>query len=217
MECKLVIFDLDGTILNTIDDLADSVNFICKKNGYPEHTVKEIQYMVGNGIPKLIERVLPEGTSTEIYNLILKEFTEYYKNHSQIKTRPYDGITELLKNLKKHGIKTAVNSNKLHEACIPLCNLYFPGLFDLVCGNKPENKIKPSPDGVNEILKATGVSIENTVYIGDSDVDVQTALNSGAEFIGAEWGFRGKQFLIEHGAKKIADTPDSISAILGIN
>ncbi|MCQ2576579.1 MAG: HAD family hydrolase [Treponema sp.] len=214
MKYKLAIFDLDGTILDTLSDLADSVNAICKKYNYPEHTKEEIKWMVGNGIPKLIQRALPKDVPEPQYKIILADFISYYQEHSSIKTKPYEGIEDLLKMLRSKGIKTAVNSNKAHEASVLLCQKYFPGLFDIVCGFKEGFEPKPAPDGLKEILAATNSTPENSVYIGDSDVDYLTGTNAGLDFIGVEWGFRGAEFLKEHGAKKIASSAKELAAML---
>lgn len=211
MNTTLLIFDLDGTILNTIDDLADSVNHVCQNNGYPCHSVDEIKFMVGNGIPKLIHRALPQNTKETEYEKILSQFIEYYDNHCAIKTKPYEGILELLSTLKNQGAKLAVNSNKLDAASNALCNQYFNGIFDYVFGNQPGFNVKPSPEGVHEILKHLNISEKaKIVFIGDSDVDFQTAQNAEIDFIGCDWGFRGEDFLKNHGAKKIAKKPADI-------
>ena len=204
MKYQLAVFDLDGTILNTLDDLADSVNQVCKKYNFPVHSNEEIRMMVGNGVPKLIKRAVPQNTTEELYKKVLSDFIEYYQAHAAIKTKPYDGILQVMETLKQKGIKIGVNSNKVHNACVILCNKYFPGLIDIVCGNKPGNSTKPSPDGLNEIISATAAAASSCVYIGDSDVDYATSLNGGTDFIGAAWGFRGQEFLRRQGVTKIA-------------
>lgn len=213
MKYELMIFDLDGTILNTIDDLADSVNHILSEYGYPTHTTEEIKYMVGNGIPKLIERAVPESLQKGQGQMVLESFITYYDSHCDIKTAPYPGLTETLLTLKKQGVKLAVNTNKLHEASVFLCNKHFPGIFDCVCGNQPGFDVKPSPDGVHFIMKQLGFSekdLSKIVYVGDSDVDVKTAKNSGIDEIGCDWGFRGAEFLKAHGAQTIIYKPEEL-------
>ncbi len=206
---KLAIFDMDGTILNTIDDLTDASNVLCRKYNFPEHTSNEFKFFVGNGIPKMIRRALPENVSEEIYNQILKEYIEYYSAHCAIKTAPYAGIVDCIKSLKKKGVIIAVNTNKVEEAAIDLCNQYFPECFDIISGSRPGVPVKPAPDGIFEILQKAGISKEEAqvsgtaCYIGDSDVDLQTGINSGLDFIGVDWGFRGKDFLIQNGAKTV--------------
>ena len=203
MKYELMIFDLDGTILNTLDDMADSCNEILKRNGFPVHSEEEIKYMVGNGIPKLIERALPQNVSQKEYTKVLNEYIDYYQEHSALKTATYPGMKETLELLKQKGVILAVNTNKLHEAAVELCDRYFPAIFDIVAGGKAGQKPKPAPDGVNFILEHTGIPKEKVLYIGDSDVDIQTAQNSGIDSLGAAWGFRGEDFLLQKGAKKV--------------
>lgn len=203
MKYKLAIFDLDGTILNTLDDLADSCNYILKKNGLPQHSTEEIKYMVGNGIPKLIERALPADVGKEVQERVLAEFIAWYYNHCAIKTAPYKGIVECVSKLKACGVKTAVNTNKVHEAAVELCNKYFPDLFDVISGSRKGIPPKPAPNGINEILNKLNLSARDCVFIGDSDVDIQTGTNAGMDTIGVDWGFRGADFLANHGACKI--------------
>ena len=213
---KLAIFDMDGTILNTIDDLADSSNEICRRYGYPLHTVEEIKYMVGNGIPKLMRRALPADISEEQFQKVLKEYIEYYEEHCAIKTAPYKGIVECIKSLKAAGVKVAVNTNKVQAAAEDLCKVYFPDSFDCIMGSRPDLPVKPDPTGLYEILKELGLSKEEACrpgtacFIGDSDVDLQTGLNSGLDFIGVDWGFRGRDFLLEHGAKVVVMNTDEL-------
>lgn len=200
----LAIFDMDGTILNTIDDLADSLNVILERYSMPLHTVDQVRFMVGNGIPKLIERAIPNGRDNPKFDEILKEYIAYYEEHSAIKTRPYDGIVEAVKALRKSGVKIAVNTNKVEAAALDLVAKYFPDCFDIVSGSRPGLPPKPAPDGVYEILKRAGIDGKSqgqkAVFIGDSDVDLQTGINAGLDVIGVDWGFRGKAFLLEHGA-----------------
>lgn len=207
MKYSLVIFDMDGTILNTLDDMTDSCNVILKKHGMPLHTVEEIRFMVGNGIPKLIERAIPNGKNNSEFDAVLKEFLEYYEEHCAIKTAPYAGIPECIKNLREAGIKIAVNTNKIEPAAIALCDDYFPGLFDIISGSRAGMPPKPAPDGIYEILKRAGMDgkseNQKAVFIGDSDVDMQTGINAGLDVIGVDWGFRGKEFLREHGAEVV--------------
>jgi phosphoglycolate phosphatase len=200
----LAIFDMDWTILNTIDDLADSLNVILERYSMPLHTVDQVRFMVGNGIPKLIERAIPNGRDNSKFDEILKEYIAYYEEHSAIKTRPYDGIVEAVKALRKSGVKIAVNTNKVEAAALDLVAKYFPDCFDIVSGSRPGLPPKPAPDGVYEILKRAGIDGKSegqkAVFIGDSDVDLQTGINAGLDVIGVDWGFRGKAFLLEHGA-----------------
>lgn len=207
MKYSLVIFDMDGTILNTLDDMTDSLNIILEKYKLPFHTVDEVRFMVGNGIPKLIERAIPDGRANADFDKILSDFIAYYEEHCAIKTAPYAGIPEAIKKLRQSGIKIAVNTNKVEPAAIALCDDYFPGLFDVISGSRPGMPPKPAPDGIYEILKRAGMDGKSegqrAVFIGDSDVDMQTGMNAGLDVIGVDWGFRGKKFLEEHGAKVI--------------
>lgn len=211
MNYRLVIFDLDGTLLNTLEDLADSVNYVLWKHGYPERSLEEIRSFVGDGIHKLMERSLPEGTPPFLVEECFKEFTPYYKAHCADKTRPYEGIEELLSRLKESGIKTAVVSNKADYATKELCAKYFPGVFDEVVGERVGIHRKPAPDSVNEVIRLLGVTKEETVYIGDSDVDVQTAKNAEIDGIFVAWGFKGEEFLRSAGAERIVTNPEEIA------
>ena len=211
MGYQLMIFDLDGTLLNTLEDLTDSVNYVLWKHGYPERTVQEVRSFVGDGIHKLIERSLPEETLPFVVEECFREFTAYYKVHCADKTRPYDGIPEMLVRVRKAGIRTAVVSNKADYAAKELCAKYFPGMFDEVVGERMGIHRKPSPDSVNEVIRLLGVSKEETVYIGDSDVDVQTAKNAGIDGIFVAWGFKGADFLCKAGAERIVTGPEEIA------
>ena len=207
---KAVIFDLDGTILNTLEDLADSMNWCLRRHGMPERSIQEVRMFVGNGIRKLVSRALPEGSSEELIDQVFQEYKEYYGAHCSIKTRPYEGIPELLVALKEAGILTAVVSNKADFAVKELCEKYFPGLFKEAVGEKEGIARKPAPDSVNAVLAAFGLSPKEAVYVGDSDVDVETAENADMDCIGVAWGFRGKDFLMEHGAALVADTVEQL-------
>ena len=221
MKYLLAIFDLDGTILNTLQDLADSTNAIMKKFEFPEHSVDNVRLMVGNGIPKLIERAIPDGVNNPKYNQVLADFIDYYRNHCEIKTAPYDGMIEAFKALKSAGVKIAVNTNKDETAAKKLCDNYFPDLIDYVSGGRKGKHHKPDPVGVYEIFNHFGFECSSdckkAVFIGDSEVDIQTGTNAGLDAIGCAWGFRGKDFLAQHGAKIIVMTPSEMAkVILGI-
>ena len=217
---KLAIFDMDGTILNTIDDLADSANVICERYGFPEHTVEEIKYMVGNGIPKLVKRFLPADVGEDLYKQILAEYIEYYEAHCAIKTAPYKGVVECIKKLRAAGVKVAVNTNKVQSAAEDLCKMYFPDAFDCISGSRPGIPPKPDPTGLYEILKDLSLSTEEAChpgvacFIGDSDVDLKTGIDSGLDFIGVDWGFRGRTFLLEHGARVVVDDTEELEKLL---
>ena len=170
MRYKLAIFDMDGTILNTIDDLAASLNYVLEKSGFPARTMDEVISFIGDGLRKLIERGVPEGTDSETVDKVLADFKEYYAVHCADKTAPYDGIIGLLENLRRNGCLTAVVSNKADDAVQELCRKYFDGLFDYAVGERSGILRKPAPDSVNEVLEKLNVSRGNAVYIGDSDV-----------------------------------------------
>lgn len=210
MNYKIAIFDLDGTILNTIEDLADSTNYVLKQNGMPERTLEEINSFVGNGIRKLIERAVPADTTEETIDKVYKEFSNYYKKHCADKTKPYEGITEVIEELRKRDIKTAVVSNKADFAVQILCRDYFPGLFDCCVGDREGQKRKPYPDSVNDVLKKFEIDKEEAVYIGDSDVDIDTARNASMDGITVSWGFRGEEFLRKCGANVIVKEPKEL-------
>ncbi len=214
MRYKLAIFDMDGTILNTIDDLAASLNYVLEKSGFPARTMDEVISFIGDGLRKLIERGVPEGTDSETVDKVLADFKEYYAVHCADKTAPYDGIVELLENLRRNGCMTAVVSNKADYAVQELCRKYFDGLFDYAVGERSGILRKPAPDSVNEVLEKLNVSRENAVYIGDSDVDIKTAENAGMDSIIVEWGFRERDFLLKKGAKTIVSAAKEIEDIV---
>lgn len=207
---KLLIFDLDGTILDTLKDLYFSVNYALSENHFPERTPEEVRQFVGNGIRKLIERSVPENSTEKQIQQVHQAFTEYYTVHCRDNTRPYPGIPEVLKTLRKNGSKLAVVSNKADYAVQKLCDEYFPNLFDAVAGEREGIRRKPAPDAVQAILKELHIQPEQAVYIGDSDVDILTAENSGMPCISVTWGFRSREFLIEHGAQKLISRPEEL-------
>ena len=214
MAYRLAVFDMDGTILNTIDDLTDATNHALAACGYPTHTVDEVRFFVGNGIAKLIERATPQGTSEEERAKVRAAFMDYYSVHSADKTGPYDGIGELLQRLRAAGVKTAVVSNKPDVAVRDLVVKYFDGLFDAAVGDMVGQRTKPAPDMCMKVFDKLGIGPEDAVYIGDSDTDIQTARNAGTDEILVSWGFRGRAFLEEHDAKCICDTTDEVYDII---
>lgn len=207
---KLVAFDLDGTILNTLDDLCDSVNYVLKEFNFPTRTLDEVRKFVGNGVLKLIERAVPTNTSEEVILQVFNRFSKYYLTHSNIKTAPYDGVIDLLKELKNRGIKIAVVSNKIHPAVVSLSEYYFPGLVDFALGDDPIRPKKPNPEMLEYALEQLNVTKEETIYVGDSEVDIETAVNTGVNYISVDWGFKTKEFLIEHGSVDIASTMNEL-------
>ncbi|MBE6564058.1 MAG: HAD family hydrolase [Ruminococcaceae bacterium] len=214
MKYTLAVFDLDGTILDTLDDLANSLNHALAHHGYPTRTRTEVRRFVGNGIAKLIARGVPEGTAEEKTKQVHETFTEHYAVHCADNTKPYDGILALLRDLRTEGLKTAVLSNKADYAVQSLCEQYFPSLFDAAAGEKEGIRRKPAPDGVNAVLEAVGIDRGQAVYIGDSEVDIETAKNAGMDCIIVDWGFRDRGFLKDSGADVIVSTPDELKALL---
>lgn len=210
MNYQLAIFDLDGTLLDTLEDLADSVNYVMRSFGCPERTLPEVRAFVGNGIRKLVERSAPKGTAEEEVDRMLARFIEYYKEHCADKTRPYAGIPKLLQVLREKGVKIAVVSNKADAAVKALCEQYFPGMLDEAVGERAGIARKPAPDTVNEVLKSLQIDKSRAVYIGDSEVDVQTARNAELDCIAVDWGFRDASVLKEAGAEVIVSTPEAI-------
>ena len=214
MKYKIAIFDLDGTILNTIEDLADSLNYALAKNGYKERTVAETQSFVGNGLLMLVKRAIKPETSEEEAQKVLADLKAYYKIHCADKTKPYEGIPELLKDLKTADYLLAVVSNKADYAVQILCEQFFPGMFDLAVGERENVRRKPAPDSVNAVLAEFELKKADAVYIGDSDVDIETAENVGTDSILVAWGFRGADFLREKGAKNIVFDTEELKRCL---
>ncbi len=210
MAYKAAIFDMDGTILNTLQDLQNATNYALREHNFPERTYEEVRNFVGNGVQKLIERALPEGSSDETVQSVLASFKTYYKVHSTDTTAPYEGIPEAIKKLREAGIKTAVVSNKPDFGVQDLVKDFFPNLFDVALGEKAGIAKKPAPDMVNSALDSLAVSKTDSVYIGDSDVDFMTAKNSGLSFIGCSWGFKGRSFLEKLGAGTIVDNAEQL-------
>lgn len=209
-----VVFDLDGTLLDTIDDLSDSVNFALSEEGFACRTVSEVKSFVGNGIIKLIERSVPEGVSEEERLRTLEAFKRHYAANCENKTKPYVGILKLLDDLRSEGFKIAVVSNKIDSAVSVLCEKYFGARIDFCVGDREGLARKPAPDAVLEALKKLSSTPERAVYIGDSDVDIKTAENAGMTCISVSWGFRSRDFLLLNGASVIADKPSDIYKIL---
>ncbi len=214
MKFDTVIFDLDGTILDTLSDLSDSVNYALAKNALPTRSVEEVRSFVGNGIRLLIERAVPENTDTAIIDNCFNDFKTHYKGNSTNKTKPYDGITEVLNDLKSSGVKLALVSNKADFAVQELMIKYFPGVFHFVTGEKEGVRRKPYPDSVLATMEYLGSDKNNTVYIGDSEVDVETARNCSIPCVAVTWGFRDKTVLSELNPEYIIDDTKDILDIL---
>lgn len=218
MKYKAVIFDLDGTILDTIEDLASALNFSLRNNGFSEKSTDETRRMVGNGIRKLILRALPSDVSQELFEKIHKDFMTYYNEHCTDMTRRYDGVFEAVAQLKKDGYVVAVLSNKADFAVNKLCEYYYPGVFAVCSGEIAGVARKPSTEPVDLITSKLNLKPEECIYVGDSDIDVKTAKNSGMKCVSVDWGFRSRIDLIESGAEVIVDSPNEmISKICNIN
>lgn len=209
MMYKAVIFDLDGTLLDTLRDLYNSVNHALRTFGFPERTIDEVRRFIGNGVKKLMERSTPEGTDEETNAKCLDCFRAHYLEHMADNTVPYDGVNELIAKLREKGVRTAVVSNKLHSAVVGLCKDYFEGIEEAI-GVSVEAERKPNPINVLKVLDAFGITADECIYIGDSEVDVQTAHNAGVKCIGVTWGFRDEAELKENGADFIAHTAEEV-------
>ena len=204
MSYKLAIFDLDGTLLDTLDDLTDSVNHALEVFGFPKRTAAEIRSFIGNGAKMLISRSVPAGTDEAATLAVLSAYSEWYKTHGDIKTKPYDGIMDMLRELKRRGIRLALLSNKPDSAVQILNKRYFDGIFDFAAGERTGIPRKPAPDAIFGLLKELGFESADTVYIGDSDVDIEVARNAAMDCISVCWGFQDRAHLKECGAKRIA-------------
>ncbi len=214
MGYKAAIFDMDGTILDTLEDLTDSVNAALRWAGYPERTLDEVRSFVGNGALKLVERAVPAGTGAADIRRVLDFYRPYYQEHAEEKTRPYPGIPEALSALRAAGVKLAVVSNKPHGATVKLAARYFPGAFDAVLGARDGVPVKPAPDLLEAVMGSLGAAPEETAYIGDSDVDIETAKNTGTACVSVAWGFRSEGFLREHGADLTVRNGEELLAAL---
>ena len=209
-----IVFDLDGTLLNTLEDLQDSVNFALERQGFPLRTLSEIRSFVGNGIRLLMERAVPENIDNETFEICFKDFCDYYKIHMEDKTAPYEGINDMLTNIKKAGFKTAIVTNKADFAAQDLCKRMFGENIDFVVGSSDDRPNKPAPDGVFYALEQLDSAIENTVFVGDADTDILTAKNAGLPSIGVLWGFRDREIIEEAGAEHIVESVKDLEKLL---
>lgn len=214
MKYAAVIFDMDGTILNTLDDLTDSLNYVLGKMGYPLRTAREVAGFLGNGVNVLVKKALPGDAGAEKTAEFLAAFKARYKDHLNDRTRPYDGIMDLLGALKERGVKTAVVSNKFDAAVKLLSREYFGGLLESSVGESETVRRKPAPDGVLMALKELGAEKDEALYVGDSEVDVETAKNAGLACAGVTWGFREKEVLVRAGADYLIDRPEELLQIV---
>lgn len=213
MSYDVYVFDLDGTLLDTLRDLTASVNHALRWAGMPERTIEEVRWFVGNGVKKLMERAVPEGTDNPRFAEVYQEFRDHYLHHGLDTTEPYPGIMEMLRALKDEGKQIAVVSNKFYKATEELCSHFFAGLVDVAIGEREDIRKKPAPDTVEEALRKLKADSSHAVYVGDSDVDIQTAKNSGLPCISVLWGFRDKDFLLAHGATTFVASPHELLAI----
>lgn len=204
---EAVIFDLDGTLLNTLEDLCDAVNVALKTNDMPERTLEEVRQFVGNGVRTLMVRAVPDGEDNPLFEKTFSDFKEYYEVHCKDKTGPYRGIVELMEVLHSREIKMAIVSNKIDSAVKELNDFYFSEYTEVAIGEMEGVARKPAPDTALKALKELDVPAERAIYVGDSDVDIQTAKNAGIECVSVTWGFRDRTFLLEHGATKLIDYP----------
>lgn len=209
-----IIFDLDGTLLNTLEDLKDSVNYALAKQSFPLRTLSEIRSFVGNGIRLLMERSVPQNIDVETFEICFKDFCDYYKIHMEDKTAPYEHINEMLATVKAEGFKTAIVTNKADFAAQDLCKRMFGDTIDLVVGSTDDRPNKPAPDGVYYALEILGSKLENTVFVGDADTDILTANNAGLLSIGVLWGFRDREIIEKEGAKYIVSTVKELEELL---
>lgn len=213
---KTAIFDLDGTLLNTIGDLAEATNHALAAFGMPLRTLEQTRASVGNGIRRLIELSVPQGTTVDVIDQVTAEFKAFYADNCANLTKPYDGIIEMLARLRKAGVRCAISSNKGDFAVQTLAEQYFSGLVDLAVGEREGIPRKPAPDSIHAIMRELGADPASTVYVGDSEVDLLTAANAGLPCISCSWGFRDVSLLLENGATCIVDDASALEdAILG--
>lgn len=213
MTYKTYLFDMDGTLLDTLDDLTAAVNHTLAQYGYPARACEEVRRGLGNGAVKLMAAMLPEGEATPGFSDIMRDYKSWYQAHTCVETRPYPGITALLAALRQQGCQIAIVSNKPHTAACELAERFFPGVPTF--GESPDTPRKPAPDMVFHALTALGAEKDTAVYVGDSEVDVQTARNAGLPLIAVSWGFRGREALAAAGAETIVDTAAELLAVNG--
>lgn len=212
---KVAIFDLDGTLLNTIEDLANACNYALGKFSFPTHSIEKYKIFVGNGLYKLVERALPlEKRDKETVEMVLEIFSKYYNEHMMDMTKPYDGIVELLDELISNGVELAVVSNKQHDFTLEMIKKYFGCRFKAVFGHRENYKAKPDPTTVLEVIDSFNISKDKCIYIGDSNVDIITARNAKVTSVGVTWGFRGEDELTREGANYIVNDTKALKDII---
>ncbi len=211
---KCIVFDLDGTLLDTLDDLHLCVNIALRKNSLPLRTKSEVRSFVGNGIRKLIERSVPKECEGADVEHVFSDFREAYEAHCEDSTRPYKGISSLLKQLQERGVKTAILSNKAQFAVSKLHERFFNENITIALGESDETPRKPNPKGLQNILNLLGATPKESLYVGDSEVDLQTAENAGVEVVSVTWGFRNEDFLRANGAKTLINEPSELIKLI---
>ncbi len=214
MRYKAVLFDMDGTVMNTIEDLRDSVDHSLKHFGMPGISLEDTMRFIGNGARRLIEQAVPKGTENDLLEEVLKYYVNYYQNHCMIKTAPFDGITDLMRRLKEAGIRQVIVSNKPDAATKEIAERFFSGLTEFVIGEKEGLRRKPWPDMVDAAVSRLGLTKDECVYVGDSEVDVATAKNAAVQCISVLWGFRDRKTLEEAGAAAYAQTPEELGDMI---
>lgn len=214
MKYNTVIFDLDGTLLNTLDDLRDNLNEVLEKKGYETKSLEEVRRFVGNGVRNLVRLSVPDHCSEDEVTLIMNEFKKCYSQNMQNKTRPYNGIMELLLDLNRFNYKIAIVSNKYDPAVKSLARTYFGNLISVAIGETDKIRRKPAPDSIFTAVKELDSDLSHAILVGDSETDIQTAKNAGIPCIGVTWGFRSREILREQGADYLIDTPKELLTII---
>ena len=214
MKYQAVLFDMDGTVLDTLDDLCDSINHSLAEFSLPPVSREHVRQCLGNGAAFLVSHSIPAGSSPELEADVLAFYKPWYDAHCLIKTAPYEGILPMMQSLKEHGLRLAIISNKPDRAVQELSDAFFPGLLELSVGESPSVRRKPAPDTVLTAASQIGLSVDQCVYVGDSEVDLQTARNAGMDCISVTWGFRDEAQLIEAGASVLVRTPEELESLL---
>ena len=214
MKYQAVLFDMDGTVLDTLDDLCDSINHSLAEFSLPQVSREHVRQCLGNGAAFLVSHSIPAGSSPELEADVLAFYKPWYDAHCLIKTAPYEGILPMMRSLKEHGLRLAIISNKPDRAVQELSDAFFPGLLELSVGESPSVRRKPAPDTVLTAASQIGLSVDQCVYVGDSEVDLQTARNAGMDCISVTWGFRDEAQLIEAGASVLVRTPEELESLL---
>ena len=214
MKYQAVLFDMDGTVLDTLDDLCDSINHSLAEFSLPQVSREHVRQCLGNGAAFLVSHSIPAGSSPELVADVLAFYKPWYDAHCLIKTAPYEGILPMMQSLKEQGLRLAIISNKPDRAVQELSDAFFPGLLELSVGESPSVRRKPAPDTVLTAASQIGLPVDQCVYVGDSEVDLQTARNAGMDCISVTWGFRDEAQLIEAGASVLVRTPEELESLL---